>query len=81
LILDCLYIPLSVLNSQLLESVVIATVVVKLLVEEMDDLVAGHVEELSGVGNDDHRTLAVADIVLEPHDSVQVQVVSGFVQQ
>ena len=63
---------LSVLNSHFLESVVVAFVVVEFLLVKMDDLVACHVEELTGVGNDDDCALAVCDVVLKPHNCVQV---------
>lgn len=71
----------SALDSDLLESVVVTTIVVKFFIEEMNDLVTGHIQELPGMRNDNHCAFAVADVVLEPHDGVKIQVICGFVQQ
>jgi hypothetical protein len=45
---------------------------VQLFVEIVDDLVAGHIQEFPCVGDYDHRGLAVADVVLEPHHSIEI---------
>lgn len=59
-------------DPHLFEGVVVAAVVVQLLVEIVDDLVAGHIQEFPCVGDYDHRGLAVADVVLEPHHSIEI---------
>lgn len=63
---------LSIFYSDFLESVVVSSVVMKLLIEEMDDLIAGYIQKLSGVGDDNYCSFTVADVVLEPHYSVQI---------
>jgi hypothetical protein len=80
LVLNLLAVSLPALDTHLLESVVVAAVVVQLLVEEVDDLITGHVKELTGVRHDHHCALAAADIVFQPHDSVEIQMVGGFIQ-
>lgn len=47
----------------------------------MDDFVAGNVQKLSGVRDYDDCTLAVTDIIFQPHDCIEIQMVSRFVQQ
>lgn len=74
-------VPLSIFDSYLLESVIVASVVLKPFVEEVNDLVTCHVQELSGVGYDHDCTFAIADVVLQPHDCVQIQMVCWLVQQ
>lgn len=80
LVLHCSAVAFSVFDTHLLEGIVVAAVVVQFLVEVVDYLVAGHIQELSGMGDDDDCTLAVADVVLKPHDSIQVQVICWLVQ-
>jgi hypothetical protein len=70
-----------VFNSKLFKSVIIPFVIVEFLLVEMHDLVACHIEELSGVGDDDDCALAVCNVVFEPHDSVQIQMVGWLVEQ
>lgn len=71
----------SALNSDLLKSVVVTAIVIQFFVEKMNNFIASHVQKLSGVRHDNNCTFAVANIVLEPHDSVQIQVIGWFVQQ
>jgi hypothetical protein len=81
LVVELFFAPFPVLDSQFFEGVVVASVVVEFLVVEVDGFVAGDVEELAGVGDDHHCAFAVADVVLEPHNGVQIQMVGRFVEQ
>jgi len=55
---------LVLIGSCFLEVIVVAGVISKLSVEEMDDLVTGSVEELSGVRNDQDGAIEAHDILL-----------------
>lgn len=55
---------LVLIGSCFLEFIVVAGVISKLFVEEMDDLVTGGVEELSGVRNDQDGTIEAHDVLL-----------------
>jgi len=70
----------SGLDSDFFEGVVVTSIVVKFFIEEMDDFITCHIEELSSVRDDDHCTFAIADVVLEPHDGIKIQVIGGLVQ-
>ena len=67
-----LFIPLSVFDSNLLKSVIITLVIFKLLLIEVNDLIASHIQELSSMRDDNYNVLAVCNIVFEPHDCIQV---------
>ena len=67
-----LFIPLSVFDSNLLKSVIITLVIFKLLLIEVNDLIASHIQELSSMRDDNYNVLTVCNIVFEPHDCIQV---------
>ena len=67
-----LFIPLSVFDSNLLKSVIITLVIFKLLLIEVNDFIASHIQELSSMRDDNYNVLAVCNIVFEPHDCIQV---------
>ena len=64
LALKLFFLALSVFDSQLLESIVVASVVLEFFAVEVDYFVAGYIEELSGVGDYDNGVLAGCDVVL-----------------
>jgi hypothetical protein len=68
-----------VLNSQLFERVIVSFVIVKFFLVEVHNLVASHIQELTGVRDNNNGALAICDVVLKPHDCVQVQVVGWLV--
>jgi hypothetical protein len=70
LVLHLPSVALSVFNTHFFEGVVVTSIVVKFFIEIMDDLIASNVKELSGVGDDDNSALAVAYVVLQPHDGI-----------
>lgn len=64
------------------EGIVVAFVVNQFLLEEMDDIAASHVQELSCVTHNHDRVFAdICDVVLQPHHRIQIQVIRGLVQQ
>lgn len=67
-----LFLSFSVLDTHFLKSVIISFVVIEFLLIKMNDLVACDVQELTCVRYNDDSVLAVCDVILEPHDSVQV---------
>ena len=67
-----LFIPLSVFDSNLLKSVIITLVIFKLLLIEVNDFIASHIQELSSMRDDNYNVLTVCNIVFEPHDCIQV---------
>ena len=72
---------LVLLIPHFLKGVVISLVVVQLLVEQVNDLVAAEVQELSVVRNDDHGDVQLHEVVFKPNDCVQVQVIGGLIQE
>ena len=70
LTLELFFLSFRVLNSEFFKSVIVSFVIVKFLLVEVHDLVAGNVQEFSGVGNNNYCTLAVGNVVLEPHNCV-----------
>ena len=63
LILNLFFVSFSALNPDLLKDVVVASIVLKFLVEEMDNLVAGHVQKLSSMGDNDYCAFTAADVI------------------
>lgn len=49
LILHCSAVTFSILDTHLLEGIVVAPVVMQFFIKVMDDLITGHIQELSGV--------------------------------
>jgi hypothetical protein len=70
LTLELFFLSFLVLNSEFFESVVVSFVIVKFLLVEVHDLVAGNVQKLSGVRNNNYSAFAVGNVVLEPHNCV-----------
>jgi hypothetical protein len=65
-----------------LECVVVSLIVDQLLLEEVNNVCAYDVQELSGVGYHHNCILAdVCDIVLQPHNSIQIEMVSRLIKQ
>mmetsp|Transcript_86633 Transcript_86633/g.187404 ORF Transcript_86633/g.187404 Transcript_86633/m.187404 type:complete len:533 (-) Transcript_86633:425-2023(-) len=65
----------------LLEGGVVASVVDQLLVLEVQDVRADVVQEVGVVGNHDHRVrVDMGEVVVQPEDGVQVQVVRRLVE-
>ena len=81
LTLHLLTITFSIFNSQLFKGIIVSTIVMQPLVEKMDYLVTCHVQKFTGVRHYNYCSLAITNIVLQPHHSVQIQVVSRFVEQ
>ena len=63
------------------ERVVVAGPVAQILVDELDDLLGDVVQELPVVRHHDGRPRVALDVVLQPDDRLQVQVVRRLVQQ
>ena len=55
--------------------------VVELLPGEFDDLIYDLVEEVTSMGYDQHSDVKACDILLEPNQSDEIQVIGGLVQQ
>lgn len=72
LAIEILLLPISVFNSDLLECIIVSFVVLQLLIVIVDDLVAGHIQELAGMRHDDHSVLAGGNVVLQPHHGIQI---------
>ncbi len=79
LTLELFFMSFLVLNSQLFKCVIVSFIVVKFLLVEVHNLVASHIQELTGVRDNNNCALAICDVVLEPHDCVQVQMVGWLV--
>ena len=63
------------------ERVVVAGPVAQVLMDEFDDLLGDVVQELPVVRHHDRRPRVVLDVLLQPDDRLQVQVVRRLVQQ
>ena len=63
------------------ERVVVARPVLQIVVDELDDLLRHAVQELAVVAHDDRGSRVVADVVLQPDNGVQIQMVGRLVQQ
>lgn len=72
LILHLATVAFSVLNSVLFEGIVVTSVVVQFLIEIVDDFVACYIQKLPCMRHDDHCASTIADVVLQPHDCVQI---------
>ena len=81
LVLHLTSVTLSVLNSSLFEGVVVTAIILKFFIEEVNNLITGDIEKLSSVRDNNNSALAVTDIILEPHHSVQVEMVGGLIQK
>ena len=79
--IELLHLELQLFGARLLEAVVVTLVVGEFLVLEVDDFLAADVQELSGVRDDHYRLFTVDDIVFEPHDSVQIEMVGRLIKQ
>jgi hypothetical protein len=80
LTLELLFVSFLVLDSQLLKGVIISFIIVELFLIEVHDFITCDVEELSGMGHDDDCALAVGNVVFEPHDGIEVEMVCGLVE-
>lgn len=52
----------------------------KFFIVIVNNLVTCDIQELSGVGDDDHCIFTVSDVVLQPHDCIQIQMVCRLVE-
>ena len=81
LALELLFLSFFVLNSQLLKRIIISFIVVELFLVEVHDLITSDIQKLSGMGHDHDCALTVGNVVLEPHDGVEVEMVCGLVKE
>lgn len=72
LTVESLLLSFSVLYSDFFKCVVISLVVVEFLLVEMNDLVACYVQEFSSMRYNDDCVFTVSNVVLKPHDCIQI---------
>ena len=71
----------ATIRPQSLEVVVVALVGLQLLLLDVQDALAGGVDEIPVVGDHQQGTGVLLQPLLQPQGGVQVEVVGGFVQQ
>lgn len=79
--LELLTLELEFFGTGFFEGVVVTLIVGKLLVVEMDDLLATNIQEFSGVRNYHDSLFTINNIILEPHDCIQVEMVCRLIEQ
>ncbi len=79
LALELFFMSFLVLDSQLFKGVIVSFVIIKFFLVEVHNLVASHIQELTSMRDNNNCALAICDVVLKPHDCVQVQVVGWLV--
>jgi len=59
----------------------VTLIVVELLVEEVDDLLNCGIKEVTSVRDDDDSDLQLLHVVLQPDESIEIQMVGGLIQE
>mmetsp|Transcript_10805 Transcript_10805/g.19707 ORF Transcript_10805/g.19707 Transcript_10805/m.19707 type:complete len:352 (-) Transcript_10805:570-1625(-) len=81
LLLVLLHLNDLVFGDSLAEGVVVTSVVNQFLLGKPDDVRANTVEEILGVRNDHQTLLVLAEILLQPHASLKIQMVGRLIKQ